>query len=450
MNYNIYLGKFCVKPKIIKQEILKDWRDCLNSLNNYEDYHIATYDRNNICSVIDSTFSNWNEIINDEDKFCLLKDSNMMILIKNVSNSKCTSTCLHEKKFSKWSSCNDLGKESYKIRVKGILSKPYGLDDCFGTLQKKNCFNKEIVTGDFLNDTASCSFNFSMHIDKCSQICNGNIDINLSLFRILHKNVDNYGLSCPTNENIILVEFCKYCEKKKEKKRDNNNNNKVSLADLKRHEDFSINSSENYKKRSIQKFSPQYTLSSSLDSGLNINKNKFSFVSLYSKNNTSDTIPMNFLIHNSVMNITDNEYDKLMKEGSVKIYKDNHIVDYKYEDFEIKDENEINENKEKDNNKDNIYEQIDDNNTSEKQSEDNYKNHKKYIKDDDIIKYAIIISIFLILLLIIFIIYYFNLIRKIKGILFKKKRKPNKSMTIAAEKSTGIYIDDSFAETTNV
>ncbi|CRH00554.1 hypothetical protein PRELSG_1020800 [Plasmodium relictum] len=450
MNYNIYIGQLCVKPKIIKREILKDWRDCLNNLNNYENNYIATYDTNNVCSVIDSTFSNWNEIINNEDKFCLFKDSNMIILLKNVSSSKCTSTCLHEKKFSKWSNCIDLGKDSYQIRVKGILSKPYGLDKCLGTLEKKNCFSKEVVTGDFLNDTASCTFNFSLHLDRCSYICSGNNATIPHVFKILHNNVDKYGLSCPINEKIILIEFCKYCEKEK-KKRNSSNNSKVSLVDLKRHEDFSINSSEKYKIQNMQKHFPLYIFSSDSKYDLNFNKNNYSFASLDSSTNNSDMVPMNFLISNSVINLTDDDYNKLMKEGSVKVYKDNELIDYKYEDFEIKDENKINEeDKVEDEDKDDSYDDIYNKGTiSERLPADDYKVPKIYNKEGEIKNYVIIISVLLSLLLIIFIIYYFDLIQKFKRIL-SKKRKSNKSMTIAAEKSSGIYIDNAFAETTNV
>ncbi|SCN44966.1 conserved Plasmodium protein, unknown function [Plasmodium malariae] len=228
----------------------------------------------------------------------------------------------------------------------------------------------------------------------------------------------------------------------------------VSFSNLQIYDKMPENISNSYKIRNVHRHIHRPIYHAEINSSL---KNNYSFIFLFL--NTNDKVrmvPMNFLVQHSIVNLTDEQYDKLKGEKSVSIYDNNNPVKYQYETFEIKEDeaNAFKDNYNDGNNnnnggKNNKENESDSNKESEASTEENNKNaESKWSFDGTLVTYSIIILLVVILLSLTFIVYYYDLINKVKRL--QKKRKNNKSLTIENDKSSDMYMDSSYGESTHV
>ncbi|ANQ08716.1 Uncharacterized protein PCOAH_00030630 [Plasmodium coatneyi] len=186
------------------------------------------------------------------------------------------------------------------------------------------------------------------------------------------------------------------------------------------------------------------------------NVSPFSFISVHT-HNALHLMPMNFQVQNSVMKISDEAFDKLKLQNSVNVYDKDELVDYKYENFEVKegeeynDGNDINDmndvngaNEEKGGEEEGSNGEGADSNSDQNNSSDG-----RGFFDGSLVTYTIVILIGVIILLLSFVIYYYDLINKVKRRM-SAKRKNNQSMTIANDTSAGLYMDDTYKESPHV
>ncbi|KMZ86344.1 hypothetical protein PVBG_01867 [Plasmodium vivax Brazil I] len=184
------------------------------------------------------------------------------------------------------------------------------------------------------------------------------------------------------------------------------------------------------------------------------NVSPFSFTSIRS-GNSLHLLPMNFQIQNSIVKVTDEEYDKLKLKNSVKVYDKNALVDYKYEIFEVKEGEEYNDGNDP-------YEErngeegdaggeggSDGEGDADSKSYQNNKSDGRGFFDGTLVTYTIIILAGVIILLLSFVIYYYDIINKVKRRM-SAKRKNNKSMAIANDTSAGMYMGDTYMENPHV
>ncbi|CAA9988728.1 conserved Plasmodium protein, unknown function [Plasmodium knowlesi strain H] len=180
------------------------------------------------------------------------------------------------------------------------------------------------------------------------------------------------------------------------------------------------------------------------------NVSPFSFISIHT-HNALHLMPMNFQVQNSIMRISDEAFDKLQLKNSVHVYDKNELVDYKYENFEVKEGEEYNDgnelNEEKDVGERGSDGEADENTDSN--SDQNNNSEGRGFFDGTLVTYTIVILIGVIILLLSFVIYYYDLINKVKRRM-SAKRKNNKSMTIANDNSAGMYMDNAYKESPHV
>ncbi|EUD68236.1 hypothetical protein C922_01255 [Plasmodium inui San Antonio 1] len=183
------------------------------------------------------------------------------------------------------------------------------------------------------------------------------------------------------------------------------------------------------------------------------NTSPFSFASIHTLN-ALHLMPMNFQIQNSVMKLSDEAYDELKLKSSVQVYEKDALVDYNYENFEVKEGEKSNDGKD-------IYKEkdgeggsdgengSDEEGDADSKSDQNNGSDGRGFFDGTLFTYAIYILIGVIILLLIFVIYYYDLINKVKRRI-SSMRKNNKSMTIKNDTSAGIYVDDAYMESRHV
>ncbi|VEV57237.1 conserved Plasmodium protein, unknown function [Plasmodium vinckei vinckei] len=173
---------------------------------------------------------------------------------------------------------------------------------------------------------------------------------------------------------------------------------------------------------------------------------KSGFTNFLMENQEDDSHPksINFGRRSSVLNITNDEYSKLLNEGSVLVYDKDEVVPYKYDAFEVKDDN-VDDMKNHDNNNNNNS-HIDENYTNDIASQ-NTPEEEDQLKGM-ILTCVTVIIILTIIILIGFIIYYYDIINKIR-VKLQKKGTNNKSMTIKNDTSSGMYIDNYYDDSTH-
>ncbi|CAD2094868.1 conserved Plasmodium protein, unknown function [Plasmodium vinckei lentum] len=157
----------------------------------------------------------------------------------------------------------------------------------------------------------------------------------------------------------------------------------------------------------------------------------------------SHAAPINFGRRSSVLNITNDEYSKLLNEGSVLVYDKDEVVPYKYDAFEVKDDH-ADDMKHHDNNNNS---HIDGDYINDISSQNNPEEEDQF--KGMILTCVTIIIILTIIILIGFIIYYYDIINKVR-VKLQTKGKNNKSMTIKNDKSSGMYIDNYYDDSTHV
>ncbi|GAW81443.1 hypothetical protein, conserved [Plasmodium gonderi] len=215
--------------------------------------------------------------------------------------------------------------------------------------------------------------------------------------------------------------------------------------------------------KAIYKHSNESVFEPSFKSETNIRTSRYkdsplNFSSI-KQDESDDPLPMNFRIINSVVKVTDDEYNKLMNKNSVNVYDQNALVEYQYENFEVKEgdqyngenemENEGKNNDEQNLNDENKYDEDGDLDGNEKSDDENKDSDGRANFDGTLATYAIGILIAVIILLLIFVIYYYDIINKIKRQL-NAKRKSNKTMAISNTKSAELYLDDTYTERNHV
>ncbi|CAD2108297.1 conserved Plasmodium protein, unknown function [Plasmodium vinckei] len=157
----------------------------------------------------------------------------------------------------------------------------------------------------------------------------------------------------------------------------------------------------------------------------------------------SHAAPINFGRRSSVLNITNDEYSKLLNEGSVLVYDKDEVVPYKYDAFEVKDDH-VDDMKHYDNNNNSHIDGDYINDISSQNSPEEEDQFKGMI-----LTCVTVIIILTIIILIGFIIYYYDIINKVR-VKLQTKGKNNKSMTIKNDKSSGMYIDNYYDDSTHV
>ncbi|SCM23478.1 conserved Plasmodium protein, unknown function [Plasmodium chabaudi chabaudi] len=172
-------------------------------------------------------------------------------------------------------------------------------------------------------------------------------------------------------------------------------------------------------------------------------KSGFTNFLMENQEDESHSAPINFGRRSSVLNITNDEYSKLLNEGSVLVYDKDEVVPYKYDAFEVKDDN-VEDMKQNDDNNNN---HIDGDYTNDISSQNNPEEDDQF--KGTILTCVTIIIILTIIILVAFIIYYYDIINKIR-VKLQKKGKNNKSMTIKNDKSSGMYIDNYYDNSTHV
>ncbi|SBS84569.1 conserved Plasmodium protein, unknown function [Plasmodium ovale] len=274
----------------------------------------------------------------------------------------------------------------------------------------------------------------------------GNAKVTEKGNRNTYKSIVDSGIGTDIGEEKLGE-----CNREDEKNGTQCINSKVSFPSLDVYDKMFVTLNKNINIKNIHKHVPQSIFSPRLNgnlknSGITISRDFASFLSL-NTNVDVEMMPINFKVSNSVVKITDDAYNKLMKENSVNVYDKDKLVQYEYENFEVKDDppydpKEYNEKGKNDEENENEEDDEDDENAENKKGANGTFN-------GILVTYAIIILLVVILLLLTFVVYYYDIINKIKMRL-TKKRKNNKSMTIANDKSSGIYVDGSYGDSTHV
>ncbi|CXI61451.1 conserved Plasmodium protein, unknown function [Plasmodium berghei] len=225
-------------------------------------------------------------------------------------------------------------------------------------------------------------------------------------------------------------------------------NNNHAFLDSKEYNNFHTFFNNNLK--NINKHTNSHKYNNNLNGitkSHDITKGNFTIFITENQEDDSLVLPINFERRNSVLNISNDEYTKLMNEGSVLVYDKDEVVPYKYDAFEVKNDsvNDMKENNNNDNNSsnDSIYRDKSNDASSQNnpEEEDQFKG--------TILTCVTVIIILAIMFLIGFIIYYYDIINKLR-VKFQKKGKNNKSMTIKNDKSSGMYIDNYYDNSTHV
>ncbi|SOV11631.1 conserved Plasmodium protein, unknown function [Plasmodium sp. gorilla clade G2] len=269
------------------------------------------------------------------------------------------------------------------------------------------------------------------------------------------KNENNYEMKYDEGISNIIEEEKKdekevtenqEKDEKKEKEYNSDINKPVSLSHLKQYKNIYVNNNKKInKQKSIKKHLHPYNFENK--------SNKYLTFLLLDIRKESSTfmVPMKFYISQAISNISDEEYNKLMEDNSVDVYLNNALVEYKYENFEIKEgeaevegevegvegkENNMNEEEKYNNDNDEKYNKENKDKENEINSNGHHENNEHQENDSGdsvIMKYTIIISGIVLLFAISFIIYYFDIIQKIKRKL-NKQRKSNATMAIGRDK----------------